>query len=223
MRTLPSNPLDARLTATTLEAALARAVYRLRFNAAAKRAEIERANFPSMIACFERRRKVDGLPPTQVEFVQGFAAQYQAARPELFSAESRAASEARLQKAYPSLVRDLHLYLLCRESRLFAQVWRGAQLDEREGVDVLLVDAQGREHYVCATAGTASAMQWRAHKQQTRNPLRPARTNLTGTFIELPLNIRPKKRIGDWWLYTRAHVAYVAERIQGQRGDGVKG
>lgn len=213
MRALQPNPLDALLSAKMLESALASPSYQLAFNAYAERAEIERAHFPSMIACFERQRKPSGLPPTQAEFVQGFAALYRATHPDLFIPTVLAATQARLQKAYPSLVRDLHLFLLCREAGCFVEVWRGAQLDEKLGVDVLIVDAQKREYYLCATAGTRSAQHWRTHKQQLRNPIRVARTQLKGAFIELPLAVRPKLRIGTWWLYSRAHVAYALAQI----------
>jgi hypothetical protein len=209
-----SHPLDELLTVKALEAALAQPAYRLTFTPTAKRADIERTNFPSMIQCFEQQRKPNGLPPTQSEFVNGFVALHQAARPALFAPPARAATVARLQKAYPSLVRDLHLYLLCRESKLFTRVWRGALLDEFYGVDVLIVDAQNREYYICATAGTSSAAQWRALKQQLRNRIRPERAQLTGVFIELSLDVRPKKVIAQWWLYTPAHTRYIAEQIE---------
>jgi hypothetical protein len=207
------SPLDSLLTLNTLEAALTQPAYHLTFTPAAKRADIERANFPSMIQCFEQQRQANGLPPTQNEFVNGFVALHQAARPELFAPNVRAATDARLKKAYPSLVRDLHLYLLCRESQLFPHVWRGMQLDEYYGVDVLIVDAQGHDYYVCATAGTPSAAQWRTLKQQSRNRIRPERAQLTGAFIELPLDVRPKKVIAQWWLYTLAHAQYIAEQM----------
>lgn len=213
MKLNPPNPLDAYVSLMMLEFALGQREYQLRFSPQAKKDEIEFERFPSMIGCFEAHRKPNGLPPTQPEFVVGFETDYRVSRPELFAPDAHAATVARLQKTYPSLVRDLHLFLLCRESKKFATVARGAQLDEQFGVDVLVTDAQQREYYICATAGTQSADAWRTLKHHTRNTFRRERTGLSGTFIELPLTARPKQVIGSWWLYTSAHVAYVAEQI----------
>lgn len=213
MKLNPPNALDSLVTLMMLEFALGQREYHLQFSPQAKKDEIEFEQFPSMIRSFEAHRKPNGLPPTQREFVAGFEADYAAARPELFAPDVHAATVARLQKTYPSLVRDLHLYLLCRESKKFAAVARGAQLDEQFGVDVLVTDAQQREYYICATAGTDSAKAWRTLKHHTRNTFRRERTGLSGLFIELPLTVKPKRTIGSWWLYTSAHVDYVAQQI----------
>jgi len=209
-----SNALDDLLTVAQLERALAQREYRLRFSPQAERARIEFEQFPSMIQSFEQHRNANGLPPTQTGFVAAFESDHGRTRADLFTADVRAATEARLQKAYPSLVRDLHLFLLCRESNRFTSVQRGSQLDELYGVDVLIRDHAQREYYVCATAGTRDARTWRTLKQQQRNPRRPERAHLPGTIIELPLGVQPKKVIGNWWLYAPAHVAYIAERME---------
>ncbi len=213
----PANPLDALLSVAQVERALAGHDYRLRFSPQAERRRIEFEHFPSMIQSFEQHRHANGLPPTQIAFVAGFESDYQHTRSELFTADVRAATVARLQKAYPSLVRDLHLYLLCNESNRFASVQRGIHLDEFYGVDVLIRDQTTREFYICATAGTRDANDWRTLKQQQRNTRRPERAQLRGTIIELPLTVRPKKIVGDWWLYAPAHVAYIAEQMERAR------
>src|SRR5712691_421773 len=116
MKLNPPNPLDSLVTLLMLEFALGQREYQLNFSPQSKKVEIEFEQFPSMIKSFEKHRRPNGLPPTQHEFVVGFEADYRAARPELFAPHVLDATVARLQKTFPSLVRDLHLYLLCRES-----------------------------------------------------------------------------------------------------------
>ena len=216
MKLNPPNPLDSIITLAVLESALGQPEYQLNFSPQAKKVIIEFEQFPSMIKSFEKHRHPDGLPPTQAEFVAGFETDYQASRPALFAPSVHAATIARLQKTYPSLVRDLHLYLLCQASKKFYRVIRDSELDERYGIDLLIMGAQGREYYICATVGTKSARSWRKVKQGSRNLRRPERVGLTGDFIELPLD-GGQKTIGTgrhpWHLYSQAHVEYIAARI----------
>ncbi len=196
------------MLAHDLETALAREEYRLVFPRADKRAEIERALFPSQVASFERHRHSDGLPPTQSEFIRGFVEDYAPTWPSLFVPRLRPATEYRLSKTHPSLVRDLHLYLLLKENTPF-DVKRDVGLDEVLGIDILLRAADGREFYICATVGTTGAVRWRQVKQSLRDSRRLVRREMTGKGIELPLSAAPMLQVGDFWLYSRAHVEMI--------------
>ncbi len=216
MKLNPPNPLDSLVTLVILEFALGQREYQLSFSPQSKKVEIEFEQFPSMIKSFENHRCPNGLPPTQHEFVVGFEADYMATRPELFAPHVLDATVARLQKTYPSLVRDLHLYLLCKESKKFYRVIRDSELDERYGIDLLILGAQRHEYYICAMVGTGSGRSWRKFKQVTRNRMRPERVGLKGHFIELPLD-GDKKTIGTgrhpWHLYSQVHAERIAARI----------
>src|SRR4051794_11786683 len=122
--------------------------------------EIERAHFPSMLRV--SRALCDGpLPPNQADFVYGFAATHTRSHRHLFGGDTRRATVARLKRAYPSLVRDNHLWLKLQES--FERVERDDTLDEYGGVD-FVIHQGGRVFHVHAYTNTRRGRQWRQTK-----------------------------------------------------------
>ncbi len=181
------------MTSAELEARLA--AYPLSFDEVSD--EVELARFPSMLAVF--RALCDGsLPPTQTDFVYAFAATYGASHRHLFVPDTRRATLARLKRAYPSLVRDNHLFLKLQES--FERVERDDALDEYGGVDFIIHTA-GRVYHVHAYTNTRRGRQWR----QAKPGRHPAADDAIP--VEFALTLNEAKPVGQFLLYSDRTVA----------------
>lgn len=188
------------MTSVELEARLAE--YTLSFDDATD--EIEFTRFPSMLKVF--RALCEGpLPPKQTDFVYGFAATYALTHRQLFSPETRRATVARLKRAYPSLVRDNHLFLKLQES--FEKVERDDTLDEHGGVDFVIHQAS-RVFHVHAYTNTRRGRQWRQTKHDRHDPA----SNVT--VIEFPLNLNEAKPVGQFLLYSDRTVKRLRDEIE---------
>lgn len=181
------------MTSAELEARLA--AYPLSFDEVSD--EIELTRFPSMLRVF--RGLCDGpLPPTQTDFVYAFAATYGASHHHLFTPDTRRATVARLKRAYPSLVRDNHLFLKLQES--FERVARGDALDEYGGVDFVIHTA-GRVYHVHAYTNTRRGRQWRQAKTDRHA------TDEEAIPVEFALTLNEAKPVGQFLLYSDRTVA----------------
>ena len=188
------------MTSAELEARLAE--YPLSFDEATD--EIEWTRFPSMLAVF--RRLCDGpLPPKQADFVYAFAATYSQSHRHLFTPENRRATVARLKRAYPSLVRDNHLFLKLQEA--FERVERDDTLDEFSGVDFVIHQA-GRVFHIHAYTNTRRGRQWR----QTKQDRHAADPNVT--IIDFALNLNEAKPVGQFLLYSDRTVARLRTEVE---------
>lgn len=181
------------MTSAELEARLA--AYPLSFDEVSD--EVELARFPSMLAVF--RALCEGpLPPTQTDFVYAFAATYGTSHRHLFTPDTRRATIARLKRAYPSLVRDNHLFLKLQES--FERVERDDALDEYGGVDFVIHTA-GRVYHVHAYTNTRRGRQWRQAKPGRHIPDDDA------VPIEFALTLNEAKPVGQFLLYSDRTLA----------------
>lgn len=109
-----------------------------------------------------------GVPPLQQEFIDAVAARHASSHPELFSLFRWLGTEARLQRAYPSFVREAHLALLLEERGL--RCWRSEDGDQLDGIDILIVRdryAIGLSTYVATERGQALRL-----SKLRRRPLR---------------------------------------------------
>ncbi len=195
------------MTSAELEARLA--TYTLSFDETTD--EIELTRFPSMLRVF--RALCDGpLPPTQADFVYGFAATYGASHRHLFSGDARHATVARLRRAYPSLVRDNHLFLKLQET--FERVERDDTLDEFGGVDFVVHQA-GRVFHVHAYTDTRRGRHWRQAKHDRHA------ADADATVIDFPLNLNEAKPVGPFLLYSDRTVERLRTQIERQSGGSV--
>lgn len=187
------------MTSTELEARLAE--YALSFDEATD--EIELTRFPSMLQVF-RALCAGPLPPKQADFAYAFAATYGPSHRHLFTPDARRATIARLKRAYPSFVRDNHLFLKLQES--FDQVERDDTLDEYGGVDFVIRQA-GRVFHVHAYTNTRRGRQWRQTKHDRHA------TDPTVTVIDFPLNLNEAKPVGQFLLYSERTVKRLRNEI----------
>lgn len=189
------------MTSVELEAHLAG--YLLSFDEASDAIELTR--FPSMLKVF--RALCDGpLPPTQADFVYGFAATYAASHRHLFTPEVRHATIARLKRAYPSFVRDNHLVLKLQEA--FERVERDDSLDEYGGVD-FVIHAAGRVYHVHAYTDTRRGRQWRQTKTGRHTPAE-------GVFpVEFALTLHEARPVGQFLLYSERTIARLKAALEG--------
>ena len=125
------------------------------------------------------------------------------------TAELMAACRARAYRAYPSLMREHHLYLNVRDRGTTAQgepyewVERNSRLD-MAGVDLLIV-ADGLAFGVHAYVDTAESNYYRARKQR--------RYRKIGHTIELALDRKTAPSIGQFQVYGPEHLAQLQQEI----------
>jgi hypothetical protein len=105
--------------------------------------------------------------------------------------------KARLYRAYPSLIRDIHFYTLCSSDPRFDEVKYSTEVD-KQGVD-LIVSRGGKRFAVRLHNNSEAANNWAKTKE------------VAGSFsavIDIVLD-NPNK-IGDFNLYTEQSLDYLA-------------
>ncbi len=161
---------------------------------------------PPFIELLDKHARV----PTQTEYVnyymqtRGAAVQTEFAR---FADEERdhkyRALIARLERAYPSFVRDLYLLALLRENNVAAEY--DVQQDVEGGVD-LLVTHNGQTAQLHAYLDSPRGQRGRARKE--------TRHQYTGKHVDLALKRDEMKRVGAFWLPTLEHVERIRRELE---------
>lgn len=166
---------------------------------------------PPFVAAFlelmEQRRCI----PSQSEFCDYYAHKNRGILQSEFAekwpaAKTRVEKElaliARLERAYPSFVRDLYLLALLRENSIDADYDQAH--DVQDGVD-LVVRSSGARLSVHVFLDTARARRGRAVKEQ--------RHTYAGNHLDLILRPHECKHVGDFWLPSRIHVDEVKRHL----------
>jgi len=109
---------------------------------------------------------------------------------------------ARLQRAYPSLVRDFYFCALLCENGVAAEY--DATRDVEGGVD-LIVSNDKRKIQIHVFLDSPRAKQGRAKKNH--------RHDFAGAHLDVILRPDECKRVGAFWLPTLAHVQQVKQAI----------
>jgi len=109
---------------------------------------------------------------------------------------------ARLERAYPSFVRDLYLLALLRENGIAAEY--DAARDVEAGVDLLIPHA-GQKFQLHVFLDSPRAQRGRAKKE--------SRHVFVGKHIDLALKRAEMKRVGAFWMPTREHVEQVRKAV----------
>lgn len=113
------------------------------------------------------------------------------------------ALEARVYRAYPSLVRERHLYLLLNDRGGFDAVVRTNDLDKR-GVDYLVV--QGSQAFgVRAYILTDRSLRFRDHKN-TKSTI--------GIPVDMPLDLANAPTIGPFSVYGEEHLNELRRTVR---------
>ncbi len=133
---------------------------------------------------------------TQEDLWRRYRRDNQAEYPALFGPRFGPGMKARVYRAWPSLARDHHLSLLLRERGY--QVIRTEDLDERLGVDVLVV-AGSQLIAVHAYVDTPRSREWRTRKLRRH-------AERIGVQVELPLDLATARRCGEVAVYSDADL-----------------
>lgn len=115
---------------------------------------------------------------------------------------------ARLYRAYPSLIRDIHFYFMCSEDDRFDDVKYSTEVD-KQGVD-LIVSKGGKRFAVRLHNNSEAASNWAKTKE------------VTGSFkavIDIALN--EPSRVGAFNLYTKQSLDYLAAAMDLEIGEKV--
>ena len=110
----------------------------------------------------------------------------------------------RILRTYPSLIRDFDFYLLLFESNKFEQVIYSCEKDI-EGKDIIIKN-HGNEYTVSLFVDTVRSNSFKKIKNLFRHK------DLENE-IKLPLNLKQARRCGDFMLYSKKDVEFVAKRI----------
>ena len=120
---------------------------------------------------------------------------------------SEAGVRARMLRAYPSLIRDFHFFLLCRESRLFEEVKYSVKTDYFRGYD-LVVKYGGRYFFVKLYVATQRGEYYKNAKQGRRVYGNQA------NIIELTIDLNKKQKKGHFCLYDQDDVRTLLEQCK---------
>ncbi len=180
--------------------------YKLEFDSS-KDDEIEwRYQPPAFVVAFVRFLEEFHRIPPQKEFVNYYVATNRDALNDAFlkkwkpserQAKKRALI-ARLERAYPSFVRDIYLLALLHENGL--DVDYDPTQDVEGGVD-LVVSSAGRKLKVHVFLDSPRSKQGRAKKDK--------RHTFVGKHLDVTLHREDCRIVGEFWLPTSEHVQQV--------------
>ena len=197
---------------TTSEIEKQIAGYALRFDAC-QDDEIEwRYQPPPFVIAFSAFLETFQRVPTQAEFKNYYLEKNGAALHAEFEHKWRDASTrqqkkrallARLDRAYPSFVRDVYLLALLRENGIAATY--DPACDVAGGVD-MSVTANARQIQVHVFLDSPRARQGRAKKDR--------RHHFTGEHFDLVVRRAECKIVGAFWLPTLTHVERIKARME---------
>lgn len=114
--------------------------------------------------------------------------------------------KARIYRAYPSYVRDFHFAKLLEDKTPLDEVIYNNELDVKDGIDVLV--KENDIHYAISLyTDTRRANMMRAKKIDRRD-------DKDGyVYIELPLNFKGAREVGDFFLYGKREMLEVLNII----------
>lgn len=148
-------------------------------------------------ACFDRHSELELLPKKI----------YVPAERSVPLPLSEAGIRARMLRAYPSLIRDFHFFLLCRESGLFEEVKYSVRIDYFEGYD-LVVRYNGVYFYIKLYVSTYRGEYFKNAKHRRREYGGKARS------IELTIDLNKRQKKGNFFLYDGEDVRKLFEQCK---------
>lgn len=112
---------------------------------------------------------------------------------------------ARILRTYPSIVRDLHFYLMALESGLFDGVWYSFDDDYHKGIDIKIMYNR-KWHNIALMQNTRRSIFFR-NKKKYRH------FGKNSDVIVVELDKRKSRSCGDYNLYTEDDVKRVYNEI----------
>jgi hypothetical protein len=113
---------------------------------------------------------------------------------------------ARILRTYPSLIRDLHFYLMAVESGLFQSVWYSVNDDFTKGIDIR-VKYNNKWYNIALLQSTTRSLFFK-NKKKNRHP------GMNADLIYVELNQAHSKRCGDYNLYTLYNVEQLKQELE---------
>ena len=117
----------------------------------------------------------------------------------------RIAIEARLLRTYPSLIRDFHFYLLLKEAKAFTKVIYSCN-EDIAGRDIKIVH-NGQEYIVSLMVQTKRSLFFKKRKNEIRH-------QYGDNEIQIKLDLKKAKTIGDFYVYDKSHIATLIRTIK---------
>ncbi len=111
---------------------------------------------------------------------------------------------ARVLRTYPSLLRDLHFYILAKESNCFDAVRYSFKKDYEEKIDVQIMH-KGKWHNVGLLLNSKRSLWYKFKKQFRHKPT---------DVLYVELDKTDCKMCGDYMLYTEKHIQQLHKKIK---------
>ena len=113
--------------------------------------------------------------------------------------------QARVLRAYPSLIRDVHFYLMCKESRYLNKVKYSLKTDLYDGID-LFVDYEGQTFGISCFTQTARSQQFKEKKYRRHNY-----NHIQEICVEMDLS--KGFRAGNFRLFHHTHLEFMIQQM----------
>ena len=116
--------------------------------------------------------------------------------------------DARVLRAYPSLIRDLHMFSLLSESKCFDKV-SYSFVDDMNGADIVITH-QGKQFIVSLFVQTKRSQEFKKYKNTVRH-------QYGNNEIQVPLDFALASQCGDFYLYNKTNLFYIQDQIKNWR------
>jgi len=165
-----------------------------------------KTSFPMFVETFDELIEENREIPAQDLLVEEYFNRNKKEIEELADSEKvKEGLEARIRRAYPSLVRDRHFEILLEEQGL--DVVYDKEKDVKEGVDHT-VKYKGNTFFVHCFTDTRRGKYARKKKN--------SRHEFEGKHIDLPLDFDDSatKKVGEFFLYSEKHVRRLIDKME---------
>jgi hypothetical protein len=203
---------DLSLTVATLEETLK--VYKYSGEGKKKEEVVENLKMPPMTLSFYSYLYDTGKIPTDLslveEYLNGSAFSYipdGKVEVDYMGVRTVVSLEGlcgRILRTYPSIVRDLHFYLLLKETEIFEAVRYSVKADFEDGVDIK-VKFNGKWYNVGLRLTSRRSWEFWKKKKQRHNPIE---------IIHITLDDCPSRRVGDYDLFSDHHIHKLLKHIK---------
>lgn len=180
-----------------------------------KSALIENAKLPPFILTFYKFLFDNSSIPSEKEFVNNYLEHFDIDEngkasinkpPYVSNNLPLGMLTGRLLRTYPSLIRDIHFFYLCKESDIFDSVTYSLKIDYFEGLD-LTVKYNSHEYYISLFVNSKRANEFKKKKENRHN-------YKSKTEITVVLNRdSATKKISNFFLFDSSHVKMVENKI----------
>lgn len=168
-------------------------------------------NLPPFINTFDMLLDEYKRLPTQKEYVEGYIDRYKEYLDSKVSTSDYRALEARLRRAYPSIVRDLHFRTLLKYTDIFDDYSYSKLDDLKYGVD-FSVKYKYNLFYLHCYIGTKKSLD--AKKIKDKRKFAYKLTDGEHINVILYFDDDKTKKVGDFFLYSKKHLYDIKRKME---------